>query len=195
MLKRKIQRKDIVQTGYNLMYLKGYNAVSIKDITETVKIPKGSFYNHFDGKENFGLEVLEFYTAHIEKQLNNRLSDRKKRPIARLKDHFGELIRNFDKKYKSSLGCLAGNLGAEMADSNPVFREAVERSLERFVDALEACIGEAQTIGQIGNASRARDLAEYILNSWEGALLKMKTEKSIKPLKIFYDITFQKVLV
>ena len=195
MIKRKIQRKDIVQAGYNLMYLKGFNAVSIKDITDTVEIPKGSFYNHFEGKENFALEVLEFYTDHFERQLNNRLSDRVKSPIARLKEHFSDLIKNFEKKYKSSLGCLAGNLGQEMADSNPLFQEATNRSLERFIRSLEDCIAEAQSANQIENDIKAHDLAAYVLSSWEGALLKMKTEKSIEPLKKFYKITFERVLI
>ena len=195
MLKRKIQRKDIVQAGYNLMYLKGYNGVSIRDITDAVEIPKGSFYNHFDGKENFALEVLEFYTDHFERQLNQRLSNREKSPLARLKEHFSELIRNFDIKYKSTLGCLAGNIGLEMADSSPVFQKATNRSLDRFVHSIENCIAEAQTLDQIDKGVSPRDLAVFVLNSWEGALLKMKTEKSIEPLKKFYTIVFERVLV
>ena len=195
MLKRKIQRKDIIQAGYNLMYLKGFNGVSIRDITESVKIPKGSFYNHFDSKESFALEVLEFYTDHFERQLNLRLSDRVRSPVVRLKEHFSELIRNFDKKYKSTLGCLAGNLGQEMADSSPLFQQGSNRSLDRFVHAIENCIGEAQTLEQIDREISAHDLAVFVLNSWEGALLKMKTEKSVDPLKKFYTIVFEKVLI
>lgn len=61
-MKRKIFRKDILKAGRDIMFLNGYNATGIKEITDSIEIPKGSFYNHFTSKEAFGLEVLQNYT-------------------------------------------------------------------------------------------------------------------------------------
>lgn len=194
MLKNKVQRKDIVQAGYNLMYLKGYNAVGIKEITDAVGIPKGSFYNHFQSKESFALEVLEFYTEHFEKQMNYRLTQRVQSPISRLKEYFSSMITNFEKKYNHSMGCLAANFAQELADSNPVFQKAANQSLDRFIKSIATCIGEAQSTGQIEGKPEARELAVFIFNSWEGALIKMKAQKSTEPLKTFYTVTFDQIL-
>jgi TetR/AcrR family transcriptional repressor of nem operon len=38
-------------------------------------------------------------------------------------------------------------------------------------------------------------LARFVLNSWEGALLRMRAEKSDAPLLEFKEIIFGKVLV
>jgi TetR/AcrR family transcriptional repressor of nem operon len=194
MIKNKVKRKDIIQAGYNLMYLRGYNAVAIKDITDSVGIPKGSFYNHFPSKEAFALEVLEYYQEHFEKQMNHRLSDRVHSPISRLKEYFSGMIINFEKKYKYSLGCLAANFAQELADENPNFRKASDQALERFINSIEQCLGEAQSTGQIEPIPKARELAEFLFNSWEGALIKMKAQKSTAPLKTFYRITFEHIL-
>ncbi len=59
-LKRKIHKQDIIQSGYELFYDKGYGVTGISEITEKIGIPKGSFYNHFKSKEEFGIAVLDF---------------------------------------------------------------------------------------------------------------------------------------
>ena len=38
-------------------------------------------------------------------------------------------------------------------------------------------------------------LADFILNSWEGALLRMKAEHSVRPLKQASKIMFESILV
>ena len=60
-LNRKIHKKDILNAGPQLMFTNGYYATGIKEITESIEIPKGSFYNHFSNKEEFGLEVVKMY--------------------------------------------------------------------------------------------------------------------------------------
>ena len=194
MIKNKVKRKDIIQAGYNLMYLHGYHAVGIQDIADAVGMPKGSFYNHFPSKEVFALEVLEYYQEHFEKQMNHRLSERINSPVSRLKAYFSGMITNFEKKYKYSLGCLAGNFAQELADANPTFQKAADQALERFIKSIEQCLGEAQSTGQIEPTPKARELAIFLFNSWEGALIKMKAQKSTEPLKTFYRVTFEHVL-
>ena len=49
--KREEKKNRIINSSIHLMYLKGYNGTSIKDITDAAKIPKGSFYNYFKDKE------------------------------------------------------------------------------------------------------------------------------------------------
>ena len=60
-MRRKIYKEDILEAGRELIFSKGYNDTGIKDITDMVSIPKGSFYNHFSSKEDFGLAVLQAY--------------------------------------------------------------------------------------------------------------------------------------
>jgi TetR/AcrR family transcriptional repressor of nem operon len=62
-------------------------------------------------------------------------------------------------------------------------------------DLFEDCIAEAQNTGAIRNHLPARLLAQFLLNSWEGALLRMRVEKSDAPLKDFIEVVFSSLPV
>ena len=52
---------------------------------------------------------------------------------------------------------------------------------------------EAQAIGEIDSSFDPIDLAEFLLASWEGAILRMKVERSPAALDRFKDIVFETV--
>lgn len=183
-------RTDLIKSGYQLMYHQGYHAVSIKDITADLEIPKGSFYNHFSSKEEFGIEVLQYYREFFEDLMIKRLSDENISPLSRIREHFENLIEDFKGVYQFRLGCLAGNFGQEMADVNEVFRKEVEDSLSSFTQILSKCIAEAQSAGEIDVTGNPQDLAYFIMNAWEGTLLRMKSSKSDEPLTNFMKFIF-----
>lgn len=53
---------------------------------------------------------------------------------------------------------------------------------------------EAQQIGEIDTTFDPMELAEFLLASWEGAILRMKVERGPAPLERFRKIIFQTVL-
>jgi AcrR family transcriptional regulator len=60
---KKISIKDqILDKSIQLFLRKGYNATTIKDITDAVNITKGAFYWHFKSKD----ELLSTIVAHYE---------------------------------------------------------------------------------------------------------------------------------
>ena len=57
-----------------------------------------------------------------------------------------------------------------------------------------ACIAEGQGGGRDRRRpSRREDLAEFLLSSWEGAILRMKVERNAEPLERFKRIVFATV--
>jgi hypothetical protein len=52
---------------------------------------------------------------------------------------------------------------------------------------------EAQSIGEIESTFKPMDLAEFLLASWEGAILRMKVERGPAALERFKRIIFQTV--
>jgi TetR/AcrR family transcriptional repressor of nem operon len=75
-------------------------------------VPKGSFYNHFESKEDLALEAIERYR---EAGLHKSLGDQHRSPVKRLKEYFGFLSKTFVDS-DNRKGCLFGNLANEMAD-------------------------------------------------------------------------------
>ena len=55
-------KDNILEKGLSLFEAKGYNATGIQEIADAAEIPKGSFYNYFSSKEDFGVAVINFYT-------------------------------------------------------------------------------------------------------------------------------------
>ena len=56
-----------------------------------------------------------------------------------------------------------------------------------------ACIAEAQKAREISSEFEPQELAEFLLASWQGAILRMKVERSAAPLERFKKIAFQTV--
>ena len=56
------------------------------------------------------------------------------------------------------------------------------------------CIREAQAAGEIKSQTDPEVLAAFVLNAWEGALLRARLEKGERPLRQFIDVLFTQFL-
>jgi TetR/AcrR family transcriptional repressor of nem operon len=54
---------------------------------------------------------------------------------------------------------------------------------------------EAIEQGDLPRSTRPEALAGFLLNSWEGALLRSQADRSDSPLKDFLHYTFEEILV
>jgi len=59
---------------------------------------------------------------------------------------------------------------------------------------LERCLTQAKQQGDLKNPLPIALLSGFILNSWEGALLRMRVERSIQPLEEFKQVVFAYLL-
>ena len=59
--------------------------------------------------------------------------------------------------------------------------------------ALASCVAEAQIAGEIDSTFDPTDLAEFLLASLEGAILRMKVERGPAALDRFKNIVFQTI--
>lgn len=194
-MKRKVyKREDIIQAGYDIIYHKGYNATSIRDITKEIGIPTGSFYNHFQSKEEFGEEVLAYYVQNNKDFLKKILLDDSNPPVGNLKKFFKDIIEVQDKVLKCTKACLLGNMTMELADVSDSFQLQFKRGFQEFAMYFELCLQKAQEQGQLSKDEDCSRLAGFILNSWYGALIRMKADKSIVPMQVFYHYIFNKIL-
>jgi TetR/AcrR family transcriptional repressor of nem operon len=69
----------------------------------------------------------------------------------------------------------------------------LESIFEEWRLPFAKCIAEAQVLGEIDSTFDPMDLAEFLLASWEGAILRMKIERGPVPLERFRKIAFQTV--
>lgn len=185
-VRKKIYKEDILKAGTELMFLNGYNATGIKEITNKVNIPKGSFYNHFSSKEAFGLEVVKLYTErgiglHKKALLESNISS----PIERLVFMYKRITNNYRDTMNSKLGCIMGNFSAELGDTNENFRTLLDSQFDEIQKIISQCLEEAKNKNEISKENDINLLSDFILNSWHGALIRMKSTANTKPLENF----------
>lgn len=183
----------LIKAGRRIIVEKGYNHAGIQEVLQAVGVPKGSFYHFFSSKEEFGLAIIEYDSQMHDRIVEQYLGDVNLSPLNRLKRYFTFKLEEFETlQYRE--GCLFGNLSQEMADQNDRFRLRLQEATDRWRAQFAECIEAAQAAGEISKNQKAQDLAEFCLNSWEGALLQMKVSKSDAPLKNYIQFMFGMIL-
>ena len=185
-------REEIVQAGLKCLVEKGFNAVGVQDITDTAGVPKGSFYNHFVSKEALGVEIVERYGANQTRR--EILTDSSVAPLQRLRRHFERITALFvDSHYTRN--CILGGFSAELANQSETIREGLRKLYGQWTKDIEATITEAQAKGEIANKTKAAEIAAFLLDAYEGALLRARVERSRKPFDRFMKFAFGELLV
>jgi TetR/AcrR family transcriptional regulator, transcriptional repressor for nem operon len=185
--------EQLIQSGLETLYTNGFNASSVQDITAAAGVPKGSFYNHFASKEDFGVAVVQRY-LHILSPVLQILHNQNIAPLERLRSFYGTLIASPEAQ-QFQRGCLLGNFGAELSDQHPSIRDSVSKAFEYWEKLSSAVILEAQQNGSVRSSTSPELLASFILNAWQGAAMRAKVEQSRAPLDNFFQVVFSTVLV
>ena len=120
----------------------------------------------------------------LELELGEKLIDRSAKDLV-LTDA-GQTVLEYARRFE--------NLSQEMADQSEAFRARLEEIFESWVDRYAKCLLEAQQFGEIRPDLDVSELAEFWLNSWQGALLRAKTMRSTAPLRTFLGVMFGNIL-
>jgi TetR/AcrR family transcriptional regulator, transcriptional repressor for nem operon len=184
-------REDLLNAGLKVMFRSGYTGASVRDICEAARVPLGSFTNHFRSKEAFAEEVLHRYFANLQGYVKRALDDKSLTPRQRLQRYL-DIVSGVLADDKWNRGCLIGDFSLETSQSH-LLREKLEAIFQAWRAPFASCIAEAQTAGEIDRTFDPMDLAEFLLASWEGAILRMKVERSPAALDRFKNIVFQTV--
>jgi TetR/AcrR family transcriptional repressor of nem operon len=181
-------RERVLQAGFALFSTKGFNATGVKDIVDAAGVPKGSFYAYFESKDMLGCAVVDRYWEEASDKLEQLVSSPGS-PVERLKLHFrelsGELITS---KYLA--GCLLGRFSAEIAGQSPRMLEHVSDAFARWSAGIARVVQEAAEAGELRQGLETSEVADFLLNSWEGAVLRAKAESCDTALTTFENLAF-----
>jgi TetR/AcrR family transcriptional repressor of nem operon len=186
-------RERLLEAGVRTLSKLGFNGCSVQDITDAAGVPKGSFYNHFDSKEALGAAALEHYWSDGACNQLRILSDTVTSPRQRLQAYFEEAASSMA-KLDYTCGCLIGNMAAELSDHSPVVSTQIAAIMTLWSRRMADCIREAQVAGEIRSKAEPELLATFVLDAWEGAVLRARIEKGERPLRQFIEILFTQLL-
>jgi TetR/AcrR family transcriptional repressor of nem operon len=174
------------------MFQRGFNGSGVRDIVAAASAPQGSFTNHFRSKEAFAEEVLDLYFEHVRELVDQALGDKRLTPRSRLRRYL-DIITERLAADGFTRGCLIGDFSLETAQTSEPLRRRLQAIYGEWLQPFAECIAEGQAKGEIATTFSPNELADFLLTSWEGAILRMKVERSVEPLERFKRIAFKTV--
>jgi TetR/AcrR family transcriptional repressor of nem operon len=187
-------RERILQAATEIFQTKGYHGCGINEILSAAEVPKGSFYHFFASKEALAEAVLDAYVSCFEGWLEEQCAAASS-PLQALEATLGgarDMLR--DKQFTG--GCMLGSLAQELAGSDTPVVHSMRAMFPRWEAQFSRCLEAAKRAGELPRTADPVELAAYILDGWEGAVLRAKLEKSAEPLDRFiaHTIRYLKML-
>ncbi len=186
------KKSEIVEQGLQLVLQQGFAQAGVQDITDAAGVPKGSFYNHFASKDAFGAEIVDVYFDRMRPMMAEFLGNATQPPLARLEAYFDAILAyGCDKRGQ---GCMISTLCAEANGAADVLRDKLGAVLDEWRAPVTACIAEAQKRGDLAPAPDAETLARFVIDAWQGAMIRTKVSRDAEPLETFKRVVFGGVL-
>ena len=183
-------REKLASSAVGTLHTFGFRGCSIQDITEAAGVPKGSFFNHFENKEDLAIDALRRYIqgARIDLLFQEGVA-----PLERLRNHFTFLSGRLA-ELGFERGCMLGLFASEMSQEFPRMREEIRSVFEAWCGAVEEVLSEAQAAGDIDPRHDPAQLARFLVNAWEGAAIRLKISRDRSPIDDFFNTSFKLML-
>jgi TetR/AcrR family transcriptional repressor of nem operon len=188
-------RADLLEQGTQLMLRSGYAGTGLVELLQAAGVPKGSFYNHFDSKEAFGIELVQRYYARHDRILASLLAETDRSPLERLHTYFERLLQRAVDASPQARGCLLGMLALEMAGSSEPLRTTVSDAFGRWQARLAELLRQAQVAGEVAPEQDPQPLAAMLIGGWEGALMRARASRDLDALRTSLDLLLSRLPV
>jgi len=123
----------------------GYARVSIRDITSSINIPKGTFYNHFKSKEALASAIL---SEHFNALPGSLWSRRSEAAGARLRRHFESIAPSMQEP-RLSHSCSSAPWRPRVPALPSALALQIAEGIQLWNTKVAALISLAQAEGQI----------------------------------------------
>ena len=165
-------RENLFASAAVLFQRFGYARVSIRDITSSVGIPKGTFYNHFRSKEALASAIL---SQHFNALLEALARGGNETAGARLRRHFESIAPSTQEPGSSPLQVIS-TLAAEGPGLPCALALQIAEGVRLWSNKVAALISLVQAEGRIDAEENPDLLAALFVNCWQGAMIRSKCD-------------------
>lgn len=186
----KYNKDDILNVGFDVFRRNGYHNVGINQILKEAGIPKGSFYNFFETKEDFAQQVIKQYGESNGCWMKDYFDDCSLSPIECLKSFYAMMI-DLNEKDDYSGGCLVNNMSVEVGRQNDAIASEANTHFVGWLNILASVVAKGQDLKEITNEFTPLQLAEYLHAGFYGVLSRTKVTRNRVYMDIWFDMTFK----
>ncbi|MEO0895494.1 MAG: TetR/AcrR family transcriptional regulator [Bacteroidota bacterium] len=176
-MRKKYDKQDIIEKGSILVRQRGYHNTGINDILKEVGIPRGSFYNFFESKEQFGEEILTYYGESQREWIKTRFAEKDGSALEKIL-HFYTKVSSSNEGEDYRFGCLVNNLSTEVGGLVDPLAEVSNRQFEGWLEEISSIMAKGQKDGSIRSDIPATELADFVHTSFHGSQSRMKMQRS-----------------
>lgn len=183
----KYEKEEILKIGYEVLRKNGYYHVGINQILKEAGLPKGSFYNFFESKEDFARQVIKYYGETTKLWLEDYFSQEGS-PLSLLKSFYTTLI-GYNEADGYSSGCLINNMSNEIGRLNATLAAEADEHFKLWIEVIAKTVQEGQNKGEITTKATALELAEYLHTGLYGTFARMKVTGSRTHMDKWVELT------
>jgi TetR/AcrR family transcriptional regulator, transcriptional repressor for nem operon len=190
-------KTKLLRAAIRVIRVKGFTATRVEDVCEAAGLTKGSFFHHFDSKDELALAAADYWIEGTEARFGSASYHELADPLERLLAYV-----DFRKALLTGelpdFTCLAGTMVQEVYDTHPAIREACNRSISGHAATLLADIEEAMRQRGMRPEWTAESLALYTQAALQGAFILAKARggaaiaaQCIDHLRRYIELLFQ----
>ncbi len=132
-----------LDAALHVIRAKGYTATRIEDICETAGLTKGSFFHHFDSKEELALAAATHFAAMADAVFATAPYQSAADPLDRLLGYVDFRIAIL-RGSLPEFTCLLGTMVQETYETHPAIRAACDQAMSSHIAVLTRYIEAAK---------------------------------------------------
>jgi TetR/AcrR family transcriptional repressor of nem operon len=173
-------RAKLVDAALTLVRSKGYSATRVDDICGVAGVTKGSFFHHFQSKDDLALAAAELWRHRARSLFAAMETTAAEDPLDRLFAYLA-LRKSLMTGDLAQWTCFAGTMIQETYATHPHLRVACEKSMAEHSASLAEMIAAAmRQYGVTSDDWSAESLALHIQGVIQGAFIMAKAEGQAK---------------
>jgi len=166
-------KRKLLDAALHVIRAKGYTATRVEDICAEAGLTKGSFFHHFDSKEDLALAAAEYWSLTTGSLFRGAEYHKLTDPLDRLLAYV-EMRKALLKGELPEFTCLVGTIVQEVFETHPQLREACESSIWGHAATLEPDIADAIRKYGVRGEWTARSLALHTQAVIQGSFILAK---------------------
>jgi TetR/AcrR family transcriptional repressor of nem operon len=174
-------RETLLRSAGRLFQDVGYVQASIYRIATAVNAPKGTFYNYFRSKEDVASRLVDRQFEVLHESLSRSTGHSASH---QLQKHCSFLAIEPPVVEVAPLQLLA-TLAAEAPAIPVALTQRIARGTDLWITAISDLISLAQKESGTPTAQDPQKLASLLVTSWYGAIVRRKSDPSLKLLDDF----------
>jgi TetR/AcrR family transcriptional repressor of nem operon len=164
----------ILDVALQVIRAKGYGATTVDDLCAAAELTKGSFFHHFDSKEDLAIAAAEHWSSVTDAFFASAPYQSIEDPLQRLLGYV-DFRASILEGELSQFTCLVGTMVQEVYATHPRLRDACSRSIRSHAAAVETIIAEAVRAYAIKGGWTAASLALHTQAVLQGAFILAKS--------------------